>query len=124
MCNGDPVKYNFLINWLGYFVRFPAKKTKIGLVFVGATDTQKAIFIKILHAIGGRYVVEETSMSLNIDLTTLIFNDFCWHFKYAFLENMITKLNQPNVAPIVTRNPLNVIIFSNEKPSYDGNTFL
>lgn len=61
LCNGDPVQYNYVLNWCADMLQHPGKPAEVALVFRGLKGTGKGTLGRALAALFGRHALHITS---------------------------------------------------------------
>lgn len=61
ICNGDPILYEYVLDWLADAIQLPAGKPGVSLVLIGKKGTGKGIFVNAIGKLFGRHFLHLTN---------------------------------------------------------------
>ena len=125
-CDGDLHKYEYVMNWIGYTVKYPLLKLKTGLALYGENDDSKDVIIdKLEEILGHQHVVKPKTYHLHSTnkLETQVNKSLLLHFKnipikskkdaHAISINVKqydTYINEEYIRNLRTKSYYNIII--------------
>ena len=129
ICDGNPLLYKYVLNWMARAIQFPDKPAEVALVMRGARGTGKTVFAKTFGSLFGRHYLPVSdpkhlvgSFNAHLADCLLLFGDeafFAGDKKHeSILKTIITEdtknVERKGVDMEIMANHIHMMLASNE----------